>query len=173
MNTLSLALALATACCSTLQAHAASTLHDAMQATTIGKRSAERLGFKGSQEVGSGLKTVVHLGIRYDPDAAQGHGVRLLCRQLRRVSAVGQLSALRIGRATTACMAGLATIEPLPGFSSPAGFQTTWASVESTSAWVLGANHVLAGGALLTGFGSTTSCQKNLHILPDRQCLFR
>lgn len=92
---------------------------------SIGKRDANTLGFKGTEELGSGLKALVHLEIRYEPDTGTTEsGVRPLFQGQSRVGLAGPFGMLRIGRGTTAYMESITAFEPFHGIPSPVGFYT-------------------------------------------------
>ena len=91
----------------------------------IGKRDANTLGFRGVEDLGSGLKALFHLEIRYEPDTGTlESGVRPLFQGQSRVGLQGGFGTLRIGRGTTAYMESIIAFEPFHGAPSPAGFYT-------------------------------------------------
>jgi predicted porin len=93
--------------------------------TTIGKRDANTLGFRGVEALGPGLKALFHLEIRYEPDTGTlESGVRPLFQGQSRVGLQGGFGMLRIGRGTTAHMESVIAFEPFHGTPSPAGFYT-------------------------------------------------
>ena len=129
-----LAVTLAGACASGAHAQSNVTVYGALDAglikrtgssTTVGKRDANTLGFRGVEELGSGLKAVFHLEIRYEPDTGTlESGVRPLFQGQSRVGLQGGFGTLRIGRGTTAYMESVTAFEPFHGTPSPAGFYT-------------------------------------------------
>lgn len=99
------------------------------QATAIGKRANNTLGFKGSEELGNGLKAIFQLEIRYEPDSGtieQGAGgiQRPLFQGQSRVGLTGGFGTLRLGRGLTAFQESSIAFEPFHGIPSPSGFQT-------------------------------------------------
>jgi predicted porin len=99
------------------------------QSMAIGKRANNTLGFKGTEDLGSGLKAIFQLEIRYEPDSGtieQGAGgvQRPLFQGQSRVGLTGGFGTLRVGRGLTAFQETSAAFEPFHGIPSPAGFQT-------------------------------------------------
>jgi predicted porin len=95
----------------------------------IGKRANNTLGFKGTEELGAGLKAVFQLEMRYEPDTGTSEtgagGVqRPLFQGSSRVGLAGDWGTLRIGRGLTAFQESSIAFEPWHGVPSPAGFQT-------------------------------------------------
>ncbi|MES2319205.1 MAG: porin [Pseudomonadota bacterium] len=127
-----LALGLAGALTGTAQAQSHVAIYGALDAglikrtgakLAIGKRDANTLGFKGVEELGSGLKAVFQLEIRYEPDTGTlESGLRPLFQGQSRVGLQGGFGTLRIGRGTTAYMESITAFEPFHGTPSPAGF---------------------------------------------------
>lgn len=132
MHTPLLALALAAAFSGAAQAQSSVTVYGALDAglvkrtgskMTIGKRDANTLGFKGVEELGSGLKALFQLEIRYEPDTGTlESGVRPLFQGQSRVGLQGGFGTLRIGRGITAYMESITAFDPFHGLPSPAGF---------------------------------------------------
>ena len=99
------------------------------QSLSIGKRANNTLGFKGTEELGNGLKALFQLEVRYEPDSGtleQGaNGVqRPLFQGQSRVGLQGAFGMVRIGRGLTAFQESSIQFEPFHGVPSPAGFQT-------------------------------------------------
>lgn len=99
------------------------------QTTAIGKRANNTLGFKGSEDLGNGLKAIFQLEIRYEPDSGtieQGAGgiQRPLFQGQSRVGLTGSFGTFRIGRGLTAFQESSIAFEPFHGIPSPSGFQT-------------------------------------------------
>lgn len=100
------------------------------QSLTIGKRANNTLGFKGTEELGSGLKAIFQVEMRYEPDtgtAEQGAGgvQRPVFQGQTRVGlASPTFGMIRIGRGLTAFQETSIAFEPFRGVPSPAGFQT-------------------------------------------------
>ncbi len=99
------------------------------QTLAIGKRANNTLGFKGTEELGNGLKALFQLEIRYEPDTGtieQGAGgvQRPLFQGQSRVGLQGDFGMVRLGRGLTAFQESSSAFEPFHGVPSPAGFQT-------------------------------------------------
>ena len=100
------------------------------QLLNIGKRANNTLGFKGTEELGSGLKAIFQLEIRYEPDTGtieQGAGgiQRPLFQGQTRVGLESaSFGMIRIGRGLTAFQESSIAFEPFHGIPSPSGFQT-------------------------------------------------
>jgi predicted porin len=134
MKTPLIAITLAAACSGGVHAQSNVTIYGAVDAglikrtgtgMAIGKRDANTLGFKGNEDLGAGLKALVHLEMRYEPDTGtQESVVRPLFQGQSRVGLAGAFGTLRIGRGTTAYMEALTAFEPFHGIPSPAGFYT-------------------------------------------------
>jgi predicted porin len=99
------------------------------QSLAIGKRANNTLGFKGTEDLGNGLKALFQLEIRYEPDVGtieQGAGgvQRPLFQGQSRVGLQGGFGMVRLGRGLTAFQETSAAFEPFHGVPSPTGFQT-------------------------------------------------
>ncbi len=99
------------------------------QSLAIGKRANNTLGFKGAEDLGTGLKALFQLEIRYEPDSGsieQGAGgvTRPLFQGQSRVGVQGAFGMVRIGRGLTAFQESSIAFEPFHGIPSPQGFQT-------------------------------------------------
>jgi predicted porin len=99
------------------------------QTLAIGKRANNTLGFKGTEDLGNGLKALFQLEIRYEPDTGtieQGAGgvQRPLFQGQSRVGLQGEFGMVRLGRGLTAFQESSISFEPFHGIPSPAGFQT-------------------------------------------------
>lgn len=99
------------------------------QSVAMGKRANNTLGFKGTEELGSGLKALFQLEIRYEPDTGtieQGAGgvTRPLFQGQSRVGLQGDFGMVRLGRGLTAFQESSAAFDPWHGVPTPAGFQT-------------------------------------------------
>lgn len=99
------------------------------QSLNIGKRAANTLGFKGTEDLGNGLKALFQLEIRYEPDTGSlevgGNGVqRQLFQGQSRVGLQGDFGMLRIGRGLTPYHETIGAFEPFHALPSPAGFYT-------------------------------------------------
>jgi predicted porin len=98
------------------------------QPLSIGKRANNTLGFKGTEDLGNGLKAIFQLEIRYEPDVGtieQGAGgvQRPLFQGQSRVGLTGGFGTLRIGRGLTAYQEASIAFEPFHGIPAPQGFQ--------------------------------------------------
>ena len=93
--------------------------------TAIGKRANNTLGFKGTEDLGNGLKAIFQLEIRYEPDTGTVESnSRPLFQGQSRVGLQGDFGMVRIGRGLTAFQESSIAFEPFHGIPSPAGFQT-------------------------------------------------
>ncbi|MES3026154.1 MAG: porin [Pseudomonadota bacterium] len=95
----------------------------------IGKRANNTLGFKGTEELGAGIKALFQLEMRYEPDTGTNEtgagGVqRPLFQGQSRVGLQGGFGMVRIGRGLTAFQETSMAFEPWHGLPTPAGFQT-------------------------------------------------
>lgn len=99
------------------------------QNVSIGKRSANTLGFKGTEELGNGLKALFQLETRYEPDTGSaevgpdGNGRRLFQGQSR-VGLQGDFGMLRIGRGLTPFHETIGAFEPFHAIETAGGFYT-------------------------------------------------
>ena len=90
----------------------------------IGKRLNNTLGFKGTEDLGNGLKAIFQLEMRYEPDTGTlESGSRPLFQGQSRVGLTGGFGTLRVGRGLTAFQESSIAFEPFHGIPSPAGFQ--------------------------------------------------
>jgi predicted porin len=95
------------------------------QTMNIGKRAANTLGFKGTEELGNGLKALFQLEIRYEPDTGTTELVnRPLFQGQSRVGLQGDFGMVRIGRGLTPYQETIGAFEPWHGLPTPAGFYT-------------------------------------------------
>ena len=98
------------------------------QTLNIGRRANNTLGFKGTEDLGNGLKALFQLEIRYEPDTGtleQGAGgQRPLFQGQSRVGLQGDFGMVRLGRGLTALYESSTAFEPWHGLPTPAGFQT-------------------------------------------------
>lgn len=134
MKTSLLAVALAGAFASNANAQSNVTIYGALDvglikrtgtSTTVGKRDANTLGFRGVEDLGAGVKALFHLEMRYEPDTGTlESGVRPLFQGQSRVGLQGSFGTLRIGRGITSYMESVTAFEPFHGTPSPAGFYT-------------------------------------------------
>jgi predicted porin len=104
--------------------------------TSVGKRDNNKLGFKGVEDLGSGLKALFQLEIRYEPDTGTIESVtRPLFQGESRVGLQGDFGTVRLGRGLTALQASNTAFEPWSGLPTPAGFQTDLQVAGYTSAY--------------------------------------
>lgn len=100
----------------------------------IGKRANNTLGFKGTEELGSGLKALFQLEMRYEPDTGTNESnSRPLFQGQSRVGLQGGFGMVRIGRGLTPFQEVIGSFEPFHGVPSPAGFYTDLAVAGYTS----------------------------------------
>jgi predicted porin len=92
----------------------------------IGKRAANTLGFKGTEDLGNGLKALFQLEIRYEPDTGtlESNGSRPLFQGESRVGLAGDFGMVRLGRGRPAFQESVAAFDPWHGLPTPAGFYT-------------------------------------------------
>jgi predicted porin len=92
---------------------------------SIGKRANNTLGFKGTEDLGNGLKAIFQLEMRYEPDTGTIEGVtRPLFQGQSRVGLTGDFGTVRLGRGLTAFQESAGAFEPFHAIPSPAGFYT-------------------------------------------------
>ncbi|MCC2955166.1 porin [Massilia sp. IC2-477] len=108
------------------------------QTLNIGKRASNTLGFKGTEELGNGLKALFQLEMRYEPDTGTneigGNGTqRPLFQGQSRVGLQGDFGMVRIGRGLTPYHETVGAFEPFHASPSPAGFWTDLAVAGYTS----------------------------------------
>jgi len=95
------------------------------QTLAIGKRANNTLGFKGTEDLGNGLKALFQLEIRYEPDTGTLESVtRPLFQGQSRVGLQGDFGMVRLGRGLTALQETSTAFEPWRGLPTPVGFQT-------------------------------------------------
>jgi predicted porin len=91
----------------------------------IGKRDSNRVGFKGVEDLGEGLKALFQLEIRYEPDTGTVESnSRPLFQGQSRVGLQGAFGMIRVGRGTTALIDSIDLFDPWNGVPSTAGFKT-------------------------------------------------
>lgn len=108
------------------------------QTLNIGKRAANTLGFKGTEDLGNGLKALFHLEIRYEPDTGTNEvGANGVQRQLfqgqSRVGLQGGFGMVRIGRGVTPYQETIGAFEPWRGIPTQSGFYSDIAVAGYTS----------------------------------------
>ena len=93
--------------------------------TVVGKRDNNKLGFRGVEDLGSGLKALFQLEIRYEPDTGMiENTTRPLFQGQSRVGLQGDFGTLRLGRGLTAYQETSTGFEPWSGMPAVAGYQT-------------------------------------------------
>ena len=95
----------------------------------IGKRDNNKLGFRGVEDLGNGLKALFHLEIRYEPDTGTientaGTNSRPLFQGQSRVGLQGSFGTVRLGRGLTPFQETSTAFEPWSGVPAVAGYQT-------------------------------------------------
>ena len=95
----------------------------------VTKRDNNKLGFKGTEDLGNGLKAIFQLEIRYESDTGtventSGINSRPLFQGQSRVGLQGDFGTVRLGRGLTAFQESSTAFEPWSGMPTPAGFQT-------------------------------------------------
>ncbi len=93
--------------------------------TAVTKRDNNKLGFKGTEDLGNGLKAIFQLEIRYESDTGTLESTtRPLFQGQSRVGLQGNFGTVRLGRGLTAYQETSTAFEPWSGMPTPAGFQT-------------------------------------------------
>lgn len=109
----------------TIDAGIQRTTHTANDATLLTRRDNNKLGFRGVEDLGNGLKALFQLEIRYDPDTgALENNVRPLFQGQSRVGLQGAFGTIRLGRGLTAFQESSTAFEPWSGLPNVAGYQT-------------------------------------------------
>ena len=95
------------------------------ETTKVTKRDNNKLGFKGTEDLGNGLKAIFQLEIRYESDTGTlESNSRPLFQGQSRVGLQGNFGTVRLGRGLTAFQEASTAFEPWSGMPTPAGFQT-------------------------------------------------
>lgn len=95
------------------------------ETTKVTKRDNNKLGFKGTEDLGNGLKAIFQLEIRYESDTGTlESNSRPLFQGQSRVGLQGNFGTVRLGRGLTAFQESSTAFEPWSGMPTPAGFQT-------------------------------------------------
>lgn len=95
------------------------------ETTKVTKRDNNKLGFKGTEDLGNGLKAIFQLEIRYETDTGTlESNSRPLFQGQSRVGLQGNFGTVRLGRGLTAFQEASTAFEPWSGMPTPAGFQT-------------------------------------------------
>jgi len=95
----------------------------------VTKRDNNKLGFRGTEDLGNGLKALFQLEIRYESDTGtientSGANSRPLFQGQSRVGLQGDFGTVRLGRGLTSFQETSTAFEPWSGMPTPAGFQT-------------------------------------------------
>jgi predicted porin len=100
------------------------------QTLNIGKRASNTLGFKGTEDLGNGLKALFQLEMRYEPDTGttENGTTRPLFQGQSRVGLQGDFGMVRLGRGLTPFQEIVGAFEPWHGLPNQAGFYTDLAS---------------------------------------------
>jgi predicted porin len=105
------------------------------QTLSIGKRASNTLGFKGTEDLGNGLKALFQLEIRYEPDTGTlENGNRPLFQGQSRVGLQGDFGMVRIGRGLTPYQETVGAFEPFHALPHQGGFYTDLAVAGYNSA---------------------------------------
>jgi len=95
------------------------------QTLAIGKRASNTLGFKGTEDLGNGLKALFQVEMRYEPDTGTNeNGGRPLFQGQTRVGLQGDFGMVRLGRGLTPFQEIVGSFEPWHGLPTQAGFYT-------------------------------------------------
>jgi predicted porin len=95
------------------------------QTLNIGKRASNTLGFKGTEDLGNGLKALFQIEMRYEPDTGTvENNTRPLFQGQTRVGLQGDFGMIRLGRGLTPFQEIVGSFEPWHGLPTPAGFYT-------------------------------------------------
>ncbi|MDC8760442.1 porin [Janthinobacterium fluminis] len=97
--------------------------------TAVTKRDNNKLGFKGVEDLGNGLKALFQLEIRYESDTGQlengsNGSQRPLFQGQSRVGLQGDFGTVRLGRGLTAFQESSTAFEPWSGMPTQVGFQS-------------------------------------------------
>jgi predicted porin len=96
--------------------------------TEVGSRANNRIGFKGAEDLGNGLKAIFQLEMRFAPDTGmtEGNGTRPLFQGQSTVGVQSNaFGTVRLGRALTAAQESILAFEPWNGIASTAGFNNS------------------------------------------------
>ena len=138
MNKPLLAIALSGACAGAAHAQDAVQIYGTLDAgivkrssqdVSIGKRAANTLGIRGTEDLGNGFKALFHLEMRYEPDTGSseigpGGTGRQLFQGQSRVGLQGDFGMLRIGRGLTPFHDTISNFEPFHAIPTAGGFYT-------------------------------------------------
>jgi predicted porin len=91
--------------------------------TGVGKRVSNTLGFKGTEDLGNGLKALFQIEMRYEPDTGTTESnARPIFQGQSRVGLQGGFGTVRIGRGLTPFQETVTQFDPYHGVIGPQGF---------------------------------------------------
>lgn len=91
----------------------------------VTKRDSNKLGFRGTEDLGDGLKALFQIEMRYEPDTGTVEsGTRPLFQGQTRVGLQGAFGMVRIGRGVTAVQDAKDAFDPFNGISGTPGFKS-------------------------------------------------
>ncbi|MES2128848.1 MAG: porin [Pseudomonadota bacterium] len=89
------------------------------------KRDSNKLGFKGTEDLGDGLKALFQLEMRFEPDTGTVESsTRPLFQGQTRVGLQGSFGMIRVGRGVTALQDAKDAFDPFNGISGTPGFKS-------------------------------------------------
>ena len=90
----------------------------------IAKRDSNKLGFKGTEDLGNGLSALFQLEMRFEPDTGTNESItRPLFQGQTRVGLQGAFGTVKIGRGVTAVQDAKDAFDPFNGISGTPGFK--------------------------------------------------
>lgn len=90
----------------------------------VTKRDSNKLGFRGTEDLGNDLKALFQIEMRYEPDTGTVEsGSRPLFQGQSRVGLQGAFGMVRIGRGVTAVQDAKDAFDPFNGISGTPGFK--------------------------------------------------
>ncbi|MES2016151.1 MAG: porin [Pseudomonadota bacterium] len=90
----------------------------------VTKRDSNKLGFKGTEDLGNGLTALFQLEMRYEPDTGTVESsTRPLFQGQTRVGLQGAFGTVKIGRGVTAVQDAKDAFDPFNGISGTPGFK--------------------------------------------------
>ncbi len=91
----------------------------------VTKRDSNKLGFRGTEDLGNGLKALFQLEMRFEPDTGTVESnTRPLFQGQTRVGLQGDFGMVRIGRGVTAVQDAKDAFDPFNGISGTPGFKS-------------------------------------------------
>ncbi|HZX28298.1 MAG TPA: porin [Telluria sp.] len=92
--------------------------------TAVTKRDSNKLGFKGTEDLGGGLKALFQVEMRFEPDTGTFEsGTRPLFQGQSRVGLQGDFGMVRIGRGVTAFQDAKDAFDPFHGIAGTPGLK--------------------------------------------------